>query len=335
MSDARPLSRMQQAMLVQEALTGHPMYTMPVCFALRGRVDAGALEQALHHVMGRHPVLSSTYDSDVALPYPGRLPDLERVTSATPASAAELGRLWDTLFDLAAEPPVRAVLVSNEANPADEHALGLAVHHVAGDSWSLALILRELGAAYAAMAGGTRPDLPAAPDFFDHAAQEQEQHWDGAWWRDRLRGVTCGPAARAEPPDRERGLFRAVDLELDADDTREIKSLAAAGRVSPAAVLFTAVSTAVARDQGESVVGLTAVIRDTEPLQATVAPWSTRCRCGLPGIPGPAWSRFTPSPSTTPWRASRCPTRRFCARPALRAVRAPIRCSRTSSTSTQ
>ncbi|GII64841.1 hypothetical protein Skr01_49260 [Sphaerisporangium krabiense] len=269
MAAARPLTGMQQAMLVQEALTGRPMYTMPVCFSITGRVDAGALEHALHHVMGRHPVLSSTYDGEVALPYTGGLPGLRRVTGPARAGAPELAGLWDTLFDLVDEPPVRAVLVSD---PPDEHALGLAVHHVAGDSWSLALMLRELGAAYGAAVRGAVPDLGPAPDFFDHAAWEQEQSWDAAWWRERLRGVTVPPRPRAEPADERRGLFDAADLELDADDTRGIRALARAARVSPAAVLFTAVSVAVAGDRGESVVGLPAAIRDTASSQATVGP---------------------------------------------------------------
>jgi Condensation domain len=275
-SDSRPLSDMQQAMLVQEALAGHPMYTMPVCAVITGRLDAGALEHALHHVMGRHPVLLSTYDGDVAQPYPGRPPALERVTSQAPATAPALTALWDTLFDLASEPPVRAVLVSS---PPDEHVLGLAVHHVAGDSWSLALVLRELGAAYAAVASGARPDLGQAADFFDYAAWEQEQQWDGAWWRDQLRGLPAQPVApaslpgQAEPGDEaRRGMFDAVGLDLDADDTRQIRGLARTGRVSPATVLFTAVSAAVAGDRRESVVGLPAVIRDTARSQATVGP---------------------------------------------------------------
>lgn len=266
---ARPLSHMQRTMVVQEALAGHPMYTMPVCVTITGRLDADALERALHHVMSRHPVLLSTYDGEVALPYAGDLPALHRVTSPEPARAPALTGLWDTLFDLAGEPPVRAVLVSD---PPDEHTLGLAVHHVAGDSWSLAILLRELGEVYSAVVRGERPGLGPAPDFFDHAEGEQEQDWDTAWWAARLAGVRTAPHPRAEPPGERRGMFTAAGLELDADDTRGIRALARAGRVSPAAVLFSAVSATVARDGCESVVGLPAAVRDTAAAQAVVGP---------------------------------------------------------------
>jgi Condensation domain len=256
---------MQQTMVVQEALAGHPMYTMPVCVAITGRLDADALERALHHVMARHPVLLSTYDGEVALPYTADLPALRRVTSAEPALTA----LWDTLFDLADEPPVRAVLVSG---PPDEHILGLAVHHVAGDSWSLAILLRELGEVYAAIVRGERPGLGPAPDFFDLTEAEQEQVWDTDWWAARLTGARTAPRPRVEPPGERRGMFTATGLELDADDTRGIRALARATRVSPAAVLFSAVSATVARDRCESVVGLPAAVRDTAAAQAVVGP---------------------------------------------------------------
>lgn len=270
MTDARPLSAMQQAMMLQEALTGRPMYTMPVCFAIAGPLDADRLEQALHHVLRRHPVLLSTYDGESALPYRGPLPVVRRVTSTDPGKDTALAELWDTLFDLAVEVPVRAVLVSN---PPDEHVLGLVVHHVAGDSWSLGILARELGACYAASASGTGPALDAAPDFLDHAAWEQRQHWTDSWWRDHLKDAPAPPRSRTEPPaGQEPGRFTAVGLDLDADDTRGIRALARTGHVSPAAVLFTVVSAAVTVDRDESVLGLIAALRDTATLQATVGP---------------------------------------------------------------
>lgn len=268
---ARRLSALQQAMIVQEALAGLPLYTMQVCVAVHGRVDGDALERALHHIQRRHPVLSSTYDGEVASSWPGALPGLRRVTGPSPADAPVLDELWDTQFDLAAEPPVRAVLVSN---PPGEHVLGMAVHHVAGDSWSIAVVLREIGAAYAALLDGAPPDPGPAPDFFEHAEREA-QHGDVTWWRERLRGVRPGPRTGTPAgPDSDR--VTVVDLGLDADDTRDVREMAQAGRISPAVVLFAAVSTAVgaaaAADRCESVVGLTAVLRDTMSAQATVGP---------------------------------------------------------------
>lgn len=270
MADARPLSAMQQAMLVQEALAGRPMYTMPVCFVLEGRVDADALDTALRHVLSRHPVLLSTCDGEVAVPHPGGFPGVRRVSGPRQTHESVLAELWDTLFELASEVPVRAVLLS--ASP-DKHVLGLAVHHIAGDSWSLALLFRELGRAYEQLTNGQALAAEAAPDFFDHAAQDRREDWDTQWWQRTLRDVPPPRLPRSEPPvEDECGRFTAVSLNIDADDTRGVRASARAARLSPAAPLLAAVSATVVGEGNDSVVGLPTALRDTTERQRTVGP---------------------------------------------------------------
>jgi hypothetical protein len=147
---------------------------------------------------------------------------------------------------------------------------------VAGDSWALALLIRELGQAYATLVQGATPtnDSPP-PDFFAYVAREQAAGWSTAWWREALRNLQPQPYPRDEAPQQtDRGLFVPVELNLNAADTQGVKRLARVARVSPAAVLFTAVSSAVAVGSGpyESAVGLPAALRDTRDLQETMGP---------------------------------------------------------------
>ncbi|MFF1779375.1 condensation domain-containing protein [Streptomyces virginiae] len=273
----RPLADMQLSMLAHETITSRPLYTMPLCFEITGPVDAAVLEAALHQVVRRHPVLHCSYADGTARPLdPDRpLPDLGVRILADPAPdavRAVLDTWWGEPMELATGAPVRALLVSSAP---DRHHLGLAVHHVAGDSWSLALLLEDLGTAYAALRSGREPAWPAdAPDFFGYAVAERASTEDLAWWRERLAGLEPQPhPRRIPPPPAARGALQALPLHLDAADTRGIRELARTARVSPTAVLLAAVGLAVA-GPGEltSTVGMPVVLRDTRALQATMGP---------------------------------------------------------------
>ncbi|MFG2586335.1 condensation domain-containing protein [Streptomyces malaysiensis] len=276
MHSFRPLSDMQQSMLVHEMLADRPMYTMPLCFRIVGPLDAAALERALHQVIRRHPVLAATFQDGCAVPLSptAHMPALTRTCSAlaTDGVLTLLTDWWDTPFDLTVEPPVRAHLVSDLSE--DVHHLALAVHHVAGDSWSLALLADDLGQAYAAETGG--PDFTGmAPDFFDHAERENAHPVDTAWWKERLHGVRPGAAPRTSPPgEAERGTFLAHDLPLGAAETRAVRQLSRFCQVSPTVVLFAVVSAAVAGNgpDHDVVVGLPTALRDSQDLQNTMGP---------------------------------------------------------------
>ncbi|MET7802712.1 condensation domain-containing protein [Streptomyces decoyicus] len=272
---------MQQSMLVHEALVNRPLYNMPLGFRITGRLEVPALQQALHHVIRRHPVLHSTFDEAGAVPLAPGAPLPELVLGRWEGGderAPVITEFWQRSFDLRREIPVRALLMS--ASPED-HLLVMCVHHVAGDSWALALLVRELGGAYARIVrGAVGPEETPAPDFFAYVAEERAAAQDTAWWAESLRDLKPQPVPREEPPDEdERGRFLPVGLQLDAVHTQGVKRLAHEARVSPAAVLFTAVSTAVAPGPGaasgrehRSVIGLPAVLRDTRDMQETMGP---------------------------------------------------------------
>ncbi|ARP69126.1 hypothetical protein LK07_04360 [Streptomyces pluripotens] len=276
METFRPLSDMQQSMLVHEMLADRPMYTMPLCFRIVGPLDVTRLERAVHRVIRRHPVLAATFQDGSAVPLEpsAPLPALTRTRCASDAGdvLSLLADWWDTPFDLTTEPPVRARLLSDPSNGI--HHLALAVHHVAGDSWSLALLADDLGQAYAAETDG--PDFTSmAPDFFDHAEREHAHPADIAWWKEHLDGVRPGEAPRTSPPEEsELGRFLAHDLLLGASETRAVRHLSRTCQVSPAVILFTAVSATLAGNgpAHDVVVGMPVAVRDSQDLQNTIGP---------------------------------------------------------------
>ena len=113
-------------------------------------------------------------------------------------------------FDLAVEPPLRAhLLVLGES----EQVLLLLLHHIAGDGWSLAPLMRDLSRAYAARREGRPPELPALPvQYADYTLWQNAVLGDEndpqsaisrqlAFWTATLAGL---PDALDLPTDRPR-----------------------------------------------------------------------------------------------------------------------------------
>src|SRR5206468_9685845 len=123
-------------------------------------------------------------------------------------------------FDLERGPLFRPALIA--LGEGDHVVLG-SMHHVVSDGWSRGVLVREIGALYAAFAAGRPSPLPALPvQYADYAAWQRG--WlagealaaEVAWWRERLAGL---PPRLELPTDRPRpsvlslrGLDRTVRL---------------------------------------------------------------------------------------------------------------------------
>ena len=124
----------------------------------------------------------------------------EGLTAALAATARQT-------FDIANEPPLRAHLfVLGER----EHVLLLLLHHIAGDGWSMAPLVRDLAAAYAARCRGVAPELPALP----------VQYADYTLWHATVLGEESDPESvisrqLAYWTDRLEGLPDQLDLPFD------------------------------------------------------------------------------------------------------------------------
>ncbi len=263
MSGLQPLSDMQESMLVHEAIEGEPIYNACQCFTITGKLDVDALGNAIQAVARRHAVLLSTYHLEDGKANTGAaaLPELQ-----TPKRWADF---WTRPFDLEQESPLRIGLTED----GDEHTLGLCVHHVACDTWSIDILLRDIGTAYNALARGGVPTWTAeAPSFFDYAARERARNWDTRWWSELLAGIEPSNYPRTDALDvAERGRCHRLPLPLDSTHTQKVRRLAQTERLSPTAILFTAISFAV----NAPILGVPTVLRDTAALQQTVGPLLT------------------------------------------------------------
>ncbi len=160
-------------------------------------------------------------------------------------------------FDLETGPLFRLHLLRRGES---EHVVLLVVHHIIADFWSTAVLVDELGKAYAEELAGCVGD-PAPPtssyaDFtrWQHgmvAGAEGEQHWD--YWRQQLAGplpVLDLPIDFARPAIRSyRGAVK--HFHLDANLTRAVVALGESRGASLFMTLLAAFQAFLGRSSGQ------------------------------------------------------------------------------------
>ncbi len=280
-----PLSFAQARLWFLDRLRpGGGAYNVPFALRLRGPLDVGALRAALAALVERHDALRTVFDDEggrlsqrVAAP-PFELP----VEPAEGADDGGLRRLAEAEagrpFDLARGPLVRAKLWRAAEG---DHALLVTAHHIACDAWSLGIFARELASAYAALARGQSPRLPALPvRYADYAAWQRERlgpeaiAGELAWWRARLAGA---PPALELPTDRPRPAAQSLlgahlHAPLPAELPGPLRAFCRGEGVTPFMALLAAFYALLWRQsgQGDLVVGTPAAGRPRPELEPIV-----------------------------------------------------------------
>ena len=250
-----PVSFAQQRLWLVDQIEGpSPLYNLPVALRLHGSLDLPALRTALADVMGRHEALRTVFPELAGVPVQQVLPVAEAPLrfEAVHCGPGEYPALRDAAaaspFDLRREPPMRATVFL--LGP-DEAVLLVVLHHIAGDGWSLAPLLRDLGTAYAARTAGGAPDWEPLPvQYADYAlwqrrmlgGEEDPQslhHRQLSYWRQKLAGL---PEELELPFDRPRHSAsgdgaEARDFRLDAELHARLRSFAVQHRVTMFTVL--------------------------------------------------------------------------------------------------
>ncbi len=205
-SAGRPLSRGQRALwFLHRAAPAGSAYTIAGAGRIVPPHDLAALARAFELLVERHPALRSVFVPQGDVPVQRTLPAagegavrfLETVDAAGWSEEELPERVSDVAFrpfDLEAGPPFRVTLLERGGG---EALAVLSMHHLVGDLWSLAVLVRELGIAYTALVEGedARAALGPAPPAYDLWVEEQERRLAGpegeadwSFWRERLAG---------------------------------------------------------------------------------------------------------------------------------------------------
>ncbi|WP_165608489.1 condensation domain-containing protein, partial [Mycolicibacterium fortuitum] len=240
---------------------------MPIAFRINGALDLGALESALDDVIARHESLRTVFPDIDGVPSQKVLPAQPGLwrrggPAVVPVTeddlVGELISLAGYTFDLAGEIPIRAQIYS--VGP-EQYVLGIVLHHIAFDGWSMAPMARDVGEAYRSRTLGQEPDWSPLPvQYADYTLWQQD--WLGsetdpdsvlanqlAYWRRELADlpeIVSLPADRPRPPvPSYRG--DAVDLRIDPESWAGLKAVAAAHNATVSMVLQAAMAVALHR----------------------------------------------------------------------------------------
>src|SRR5947209_2855653 len=250
-----PLSYQQEQLWVLDRFNpGNAFYNIPITWRLKGDLDVSRMERSLQEVVRRHESLRTCFVMEheeprqkvVEAALDVRLPvvDLrhvdqgEREEQAKKIIAAEAGKA----FELSQAPLMRGVLVRMEER---EHVLGLTLHHIICDDWSLGVLMKELGKLYEAYGRGEESRLPELVMQYGEDALEQREGLSGGkfqqqmeYWKRQLEGM---PQVLELPTDHVRP---ARESFRGASEQRILRSgllerVNALGRAEKASLLMT------------------------------------------------------------------------------------------------
>lgn len=254
-------------------------YHIVVARRLRGILDVVALTAAATGLVARQESLRTRFPTRDGQPFqqvvaaePVRLEHFDATATGDPERAVRdwiVGRV-EAPFDLAEGPCVRWLL--GRVGP-DEHVLGLVLHHIVADGWSLDLICAELGARY--RGEGVSDGLDRHYLDFARGQRAEQPRWGDqvAYWRGQLAGAAplSLAGARPRPPVRTSN-GAVVRHRLDASLCRRISRCARTHRVTLFMTVLAAFQAVLARHSGspDICVGAPVAQRDREEWEPVV-----------------------------------------------------------------
>lgn len=192
------------------------MPAIRACLRLKGPLDVAALAASLGEVLRRHEILRARFVLAGAEPRQEVMPAgpftlgvvaLDRITAPEAEVRRHAAEQARRPFDLARGPLLRTALLRLAHY---EHLLLLMLHHVVADGWSIAVLAREVAAAYRCASTGSAFHLPEPPiQYGDFACWQPRQDavpsGELAYWRRRLAAPLPAPDL---PIDRRRYAVR-------------------------------------------------------------------------------------------------------------------------------
>lgn len=282
-----PLALAQEQMWRLESAADPPgLYNVTALHDFAAPVDVGALRAALDHVVERHETLRTGIGSDEEGPFQWVVESASielAVNGAPGAGGSPVGPAVAAQdarpFDWARPPLVRAGLFPLEGGSC---RLAVTVDHLVCDGNGIFILMRDLLAAYAALAGGRAPALEPLPlQFADFALWQRANVTEAVlerqleWWLRALDGMPLGPAVPFDHvPETPSRRIRARSFTVGAQARAALEEVARATSSTVFVVALAATQTVLAQAGGRSDIVMSTTLSgrsraELEPLVGT------------------------------------------------------------------
>jgi predicted amino acid dehydrogenase len=238
-----PVTRTQRGFLLADAV-GTPS-TWLAAPRLHGPLDLERFRRAVDVLVARHPMLRTVFPRGARPPVQREIPSVAPVVGYEPAPRAldeELAAEREHRFDPAQWPLVRLRLLRYRP---EEHVLLVHAHHLVGDGYSVALLMRELLDVY----DGARLE-PIRATFREYVS--------------RLEGMPPEIAPHDGGPIRVGGAITTAGFTVGAAAAAALRERAAAAGVTPFVPVLAAYHRALVSVTGrpDPVIGVAVTGRD-------------------------------------------------------------------------
>jgi FkbH-like protein len=264
-----PLSPAQERFWILDRLQeGQNAYHLTGAIHLAGLLQADVLEWALARIIERHEILRTTFpvidDTPVqaihpSLSIPLSILDLQPLSPTQ--QEREIQQYWCDnsvrRFDLARGPLCRLTLIRASA---ESHILGVTLHHIISDGWSIGIFLQELSRLYRSFLDHQPFPLPELEIQYADFSQWQREGFAAAlscepldYWTKQLAGSPPSINLPTDYPDssaRNRP-GKHHELEISPSLVRELNRLSISRKTTLFAVLLTALKILLFRWTGQ------------------------------------------------------------------------------------
>lgn len=223
-----PLTATQAQMYAEFQQPGNWAYCNQMRWRFRGHFDPNSFERACRHVSIQHPALRTTIAQLSNLPavqIVANTPaiaftteDWSNQTEAQQQQALQVCYEQERIQGFALQAPLWRVRVIRLSS--DDYALIWTHHHIMLDGWSMAIVLRDVFAAYEALLRNQVLALPPALPFGSFIEWWSQQRWDSArdFWQSMLANFTAPaplPQIRSLPEAERYGeIIRQLPITL-------------------------------------------------------------------------------------------------------------------------